>query len=256
MEKVLANGADSRSLEFFLGACNGLSKPEWKIKKVAPRDYSPYTLAEIQRYSKQIDKVAWLMRELNGNDRDEGSPAEYLMRRYSRSDSPKDIARSHLAHFFEKSPIVLRCYADSLEEWWRSKYHPPIIGAMSLEYLKSHFYIYCKLIAHTTYDNVATVLEAARIALSGEAADNSAERGADPQSLKTVVNRLKRNEPEAYLGMEESVKVYLQRKAEGKEQVPYVDAAGYTEKAAVPQVFRPLRPRRVVAKRVAAMRQR
>jgi hypothetical protein len=251
LEKLINRGADPKSLGFFFSACNGDIKPQWTVSKKTYEDPCQFTLDQLRQVANKIEIVANDIREINGNPPDEPNPADYILKKYRRSDNARDRERVFWARRFHYLSKLLSCYAGSLEEWWKSKYHPGTRQEMLRQYLRAHFYVYAKAIARLTYKEVAELSERARIALQNEAAqDNPNEGGADPQSFKAMITRYKKSEPESYAGMEKSMRAYLSLKNANtiSSTYPYVDAAGYTGQpmvsTAIPEVQNPLRPKR------------
>jgi len=254
LAKLVEGGADIASLSFFFNSCNGFPDPESAAAKKVYRDPCPFALEELDTIADRINEVVDMITSINGNPPDEPNPADYIIKRYSRSLWRGDLARVRLARQFEALPEVLSCFAGCLEEWWHSKYHPEVRGSISRTYLKAHFYVYAKLVAGLTIPEVAVLLEAARIALPNKKGRvDEAVEDANPESLKAMIGRFSRTDREGYAGMKQSVKAWLKLKQEANIETPYIDAAGYTGipplPPAIKEVFEPLRPKRVATKR-------
>ncbi len=252
--KLVNSGADIKSLGFFFNSCNGFVDPESTAAKKVYEDPCHFTLEELQSIARHIVTAVSMICSINGNPPDAPSPADYLIKRYGGSHLREDVKRVYFAHRFEALPEALLCFAQSLEEWWHSKYHPRVRGSISRDYLKAHFYVYAKLVAKLTLAEVAALLEAARIALASKAGTaNDKVEDANPESLKAIIGRFRRANKERYAGMEKSVTAWLKLKREVNLETPYIDAAGYTGipplPPAIKEVFKPLDPKRVATKR-------
>jgi hypothetical protein len=252
MKKFADNGGELESVDFFLSACNGVIKPEWSASKKVYEDPCRFSLQELRQLAHNIESIAHQIRDVNGNPPDEPSPANYILSKYGSSPRSDDVNRVFFANRFDTLPAMLICFGQCLEEWWNSKYHPRDRQEISREYLKAHFYVYARNLARLTYDEVAVLLESARIALHHGNTGDVDQRGTDPQSLKSIVSRFRRKEPERYAAMEQSVNAYLSLQRLQTVAVSYVAAAGYTGQPpiskAIREVYNPLRPKRHVDK--------
>ena len=247
---LLDKGAEPESLEFFLMATAGYLAPFPQAAKQLPQGPS---INDVKETSNDIWGIAHLIAEISdlGNE-DAFGPAEFLIKtNYTAPDETESPAEAiahrmrrrkaiRCARAFKQLPAILDAFAKTLEPWWESFDHRQGHGAVQREYLKVHFYVYCRQLAKLPQSQVSALLLAGRYAVMGE---KDVTRGIKPldavketgrESLKSILSRFRTSHRAQYDEMVTSVKHYYEVKkgypqTDGISNSSYVCAAGYVD---------------------------
>jgi hypothetical protein len=227
LAKLQAKANDRETLEFFLYACSGIHNPYWMTAACEP---DPLTSEDVCLIRERALWLANMMILVNGNHEDAPNPLFYIERApdevvvcgAGESDDAADAVAlrrkyARAARVFMLLPEILSVLAKFIEPWYQATEHSKGLPAVNREPLMAQFYAYAHTVAKLTQPEVATLLTAGRVALGRETQSVSGD------SLKTIVNRFKGSNRQAYEHFIKAVQLYLQRPL---PRASFVDLAG------------------------------